>query len=475
MHSFKDLCFENSSDMLCRMQEGRFVEVSPSWQRTLGWTALDLTTRPFLDFVHPEDRPRTIVETENIFAGNPTPNFENRYYTKTGELRWLRWNCILCDEHVLAIARDVTDEMAREVTLEESQRQTRFFRILVETTRDPVYLISPANQFRMVYVNQAACEHFGKSKSEILQMSIPDWDKNYDFKRCEEIWAEIRRVRTCLVETVHTLDSGEQVPVEITANYIQFDQQEYIAGVIRDVRHRKALEEELEHFAYAASHDLQEPLRTLTSYLTLIEKKLPLDGEVAEYFRFATSSAAYMKQMIQGLLGYAKLGRHAVLRYPVSLTKVVEDVLRNLEKKLSESQAKVIVGDLPMVVGDPMLFYQIFQNLIDNAVKYRSRQPPEIRVEAQRSQSGWVVSVSDNGIGIPPEDSKRVFNVFQRLQGRDYPGVGIGLSTCKKAVELLDGRIRVEPNTPFGSRFVICLPDSMPLDIPAAEGRSVSR
>ncbi|WP_225336504.1 PAS domain-containing sensor histidine kinase [Halomicrobium urmianum] len=247
---------------------------------------------------------------------------------------------------------------------------------------------------------------------------------------------------------------------------------EVFAGmlVIRDVTERheyqRKLEESnerLEQFAYAASHDLQEPLRMVSSYLQLIESRYAdeLDEDGREFIEFAVDGAERMRGMIEGLLEYSRVETRGDPFEPVDLDDVLAEVRDDLQMKTAESDAEITTEPLPTVEGDPDQLRQVFQNLLDNAMEYSGDEPPRIKVDAAERGDEWIVSVSDEGIGIDPDDSDRVFQVFQRLHSQDdHAGTGIGLALSRRIVERHSGEIWVESEPGEGSTFRFTLPRS---------------
>ncbi|WP_116120127.1 ATP-binding protein [Archangium gephyra] len=213
---------------------------------------------------------------------------------------------------------------------------------------------------------------------------------------------------------------------------------------------------DLEQFAYVASHDLQEPLRMVASYVQLLSRRYKgqLDADADEFIRYAVDGATRMQALINDLLAYSRVGTRGKELVPVPLERSVERALSHLHLALRESGAEVKVEPLPWVEGDETQLAQLLQNLVGNAVKFRGERPPRIRVSAAREGGTVTVAVEDNGIGIEPQYYERIFAIFQRLHGKEeYPGTGIGLSICKKIVERHGGRIWVESTPGQGSTF----------------------
>ncbi len=226
--------------------------------------------------------------------------------------------------------------------------------------------------------------------------------------------------------------------------------------VAKRTRELKRSNEDLEQFAYVASHDLQEPLRMVTSYMQLLRQRYKdkLDQDSQEFIGFALDGAERMQRLIVDLLTYSRVGTMAKPLAPTDTNEALGRALRNLTVAVEESGTKITSTRLPIIPGDGGQLTQLFQNLIGNAIKFRSDRPLEIRIGAQQEPGCWHFTISDNGIGIPKKDFDRIFIIFQRLHIRDkYPGTGIGLSICKKIVERHGGRIWVESEEEKGTTF----------------------
>jgi light-regulated signal transduction histidine kinase (bacteriophytochrome) len=219
---------------------------------------------------------------------------------------------------------------------------------------------------------------------------------------------------------------------------------------------------DLEQFAYVASHDLQEPLRQVRAYVGMLRERYAsrLDGPGAQYMEFVFEGAAHMTSLVQGLLAYSRIGSGDAAREPVDCREAFDAAIANLQASIRESHARVTHDALPTVHADPTQLTQLFQNLVGNALKFRrDGVTPEIHVGARRDGNAWLLSVRDNGIGIDPRKSERVFVIFQRLHTREkYPGTGLGLAICKKIVERHGGRIWVESKPGEGATFFFTLP-----------------
>jgi light-regulated signal transduction histidine kinase (bacteriophytochrome) len=251
---------------------------------------------------------------------------------------------------------------------------------------------------------------------------------------------------------------SERQRVEVELKALNEDLERRVAARTAEL---KRSNEDLEQFAYVASHDLQEPLRMVTNYLQLLRQRYKgkFDSNADEFIAFAVDGAERMQALIVGLLSYSRVTTQGKAFEPVSCERILERALANLKAATEETGATISHDPLPTVQGDPVQLTQLFQNLIGNALKFRSQEPPKVEIRVQRKGHEWQFAISDNGIGIPEKDFERIFILFQRLHTREkYPGTGIGLSFCKKIVERHGGEIWVESAPGKGTTFYFTLP-----------------
>jgi light-regulated signal transduction histidine kinase (bacteriophytochrome) len=266
-----------------------------------------------------------------------------------------------------------------------------------------------------------------------------------------------------------------EFPVEIGLAPVEGRTETLIMATIVDITKRKNAEAklqytlnelqrsntDLEQFAYVASHDLQEPLRTITGMVQLLQKKYQgnLDARADEYIGFTVEAATRMQALINGLLEFSRVDRQGKPIEEVNMKDVVQAATKSLAKTIHEKNAIITCEDLPTVKADPLQMARLFQNLISNAIKFRSERQPKIHISATAMEDTWHFSVRDNGIGIEPQYFERIFVIFQRLHTRtEYPGTGIGLSLCKKIVERHGGQIWVESESGAGTTFHFTIP-----------------
>ena len=221
-----------------------------------------------------------------------------------------------------------------------------------------------------------------------------------------------------------------------------------------------------------ASHDLQEPLRKITSFCQLLQRRYQgqLDERADQYIEFAVDGARRMQALINDLLAFSRVGRTTEAFVEVDCNEALDRALHNLETAIEEAGAEVVRSPLPAVDGDPSLVTALFQNVVANAIKFRSEAPPRVEVSAQPLEGEWSFRVADNGIGIDAAYAERVFVIFQRLHAKErYPGTGIGLALCKKIVEFHGGRIWIDTSVPVGTTVCWTLPVPPEAEAPEPE------
>jgi signal transduction histidine kinase len=252
---------------------------------------------------------------------------------------------------------------------------------------------------------------------------------------------------------------GERLRAEANVRRLNSELERRVEERTREL---SRMNEELRQFAYVASHDLQEPLRTVASYAQLLARRYrgKLDKDADEFIDYMVGGVTRMHSLLNDMLAYSRVteAKDRPLA-PANLNAVVQSAMMNLDLAINENHASVHVDSLPTVHGDEIQLTQVFQNLIGNAIKYRAGEPPIVTVSALEGINEWTICVEDNGIGIDPQYADRIFGIFKRLHGRELPGTGMGLAICKRIVERHNGRIWVESESGKGSKFCFTLPN----------------
>jgi signal transduction histidine kinase len=388
----------------------------------------------------------------------------------------------------LAVALDEVREYARQFEVSEQalRRQTSILRLVLESIAEGVVVADEDGT--LCHFNRAAEEILGRG---LVEAPVRDWAALYGCYLPDGVTPyppqQLPLARALRGETVH---EGEEVfirnerrPhgvwVSITAAPLRDGDGVPCGGVaaFRDVTARKQADEELrrtvaelarsnedlQQFAYVVSHDLQEPLRMVSSFCRLLRDRYrgQLDQSADEFIDFAVDGAARMEKLIQDLLTYSRVGTRGRRPAPTDSGAAFDRAAADLGAAVRESGARVTRGPLPVVLADASQLGQLAQNLLANAIKFRGAEPPRVQVSAERQDDHWVFAVRDNGIGIAPRDRERIFGVFERLHpASEYPGTGIGLAICRRIVERHNGRIWVESEPGQGSVFCFTLPAS---------------
>lgn len=326
----------------------------------------------------------------------------------------------------------------------------------------------------IVLVNAHIEKVFGYSRAELLGTPVEQLLQPHLRGQASPLSSLQPREPGMLVLSARRKD-GSEIPIEVGSAIVDAEDGRFVVSSVIDVSERRSAEQalrdqsaelersnrELEQFAYVASHDLREPLRMVATYVTLLQREYSdrLDGEALDYIRFAAEGATRLTRLVSDLLEYARIGPQKLNLAAVDCRAALAEVLAALRAHLEQTGTSVSSGALPHVLGDHVLICQVFQNLIENGIKFRSATPAHIHISAERVNSEWHFHFEDNGIGIEPRFHARIFELFQRLHTSDrYPGTGMGLALCKKVVERHGGRIWVTSKPGEGSTFSFSLP-----------------
>ena len=364
---------------------------------------------------------------------------------------------------VLVSLKDITPLMKAEKALRSSEKK---YRDLFEKAQIGMFR-SKVDGSGLLDVNAKMCEIFGRTEEEMLAQSAAS------------LWAD-PRVREEVIQRLSTEGRVNGIEADILTaggerrtvlgTMTLHPEESILEGSAMDITERRRAQglvetmndelkrsnQELEQFAYVASHDLQEPLRMVASYTQLLERRYKdqLDDDARDFIHYAVDGANRMQRLINDLLEYSRVQTRGREFEPTDLNTLLGHARSNLTAAIEESKAVVSNDDLPTVPVDRLQMTSVLQNLIGNAIKFRGTEPPWVHVHAEERPTEWEISVKDNGIGIDPQFSERIFVIFQRLHGRaEYAGTGIGLALCKRIVERHGGRIWIESTPGEGSTF----------------------
>jgi len=469
--------FHASPDVITITEKatGLFLEVNHAFERVFGWRKEEAVGRTSLDLECWEDatdRDRMLSELGQL---SRLSNFETVFRVRDGS----RMVALASVEAVdidgfaclILVARDITERKRAEV---------EFRRLYLAVEQAPVSVVVTDRVGDIQYVNPAFTRFSGFSAAEAIGKTPAVLKSGYHTEAFyHEMWQTILGGHAWHGEFCNRKKDGS-LYIENAIISPVFDGSGELVNFVavkEDVTERRADEEairtksaelersnaELEQFAYVASHDLREPLRMVSAYIGLLERRYAdrLDGDGREFLAFAKDGAQRMDRLILDLLEYSRVGRHDEPPQPVDLADAVGEALVNLRLAIADCDAEVSVDSrFPVVQGNRGELVRLFQNLVGNALKYRApSRRPAIAVTASRQGNAWEVSVKDNGIGIQAEDLDRIFRIFQRLHGRDeYDGTGIGLAVCRKIAQHHGGRIWAQSVPGEGSAFVVALP-----------------
>jgi|GEM_PF-1516623 len=489
----------------------RFTFMSENARQVLGYTPAE--------FLADADFWRTRIHREDILRVFSNPGLileqgqrlqEYRFLHKNGSYRWMHDEMKLVRDatgkplEIIGYCTDVSQQILKDEMLRESEAR---FRTTFEQAALGIAHIDVEGE--ILWMNSQFCDLLGYSPREMLAQRFEDivhpadWQVMEQLRACQVqpyvverrclrkddslIWVSLAISPRCTPanELLYFIVIAENISIrkqaEETLRQARDILEQQVAARTAEIRQtnvalrtemaeREKLTQDLERsnldleqFAYMASHDLQEPLRAVNSFARLLAQKYQgqLDATAEKYIHYIVDGASRMQHLIQDLLTYSRVGRQTLDLQPVDCNTVLVQVQHNLASAIAESSATLIYDLLPTLNADPTQLVQLFQNLIGNAIKYRSDEPPQICISALEQDDRWCFSIQDNGIGIEPQYAQRIFTLFQRLHTRqEYPGTGIGLALCKKIVERHQGELWVESELGAGATFYITLPNA---------------
>ena len=449
--------FESTNDsFIITDTETNVIDVNEATLRTFGYTREELIGKKGFDLIAPEDLEKAMGPLSQSLESRQTID-RMELSIICGDGRKLETDFSISALHdssgnitgFVAAARDITERKRAEQAMRESEQKLR---TMFESTSDGILVTDQA--LSIVETNEAAARMLGFDSKEAL------------------VGQSAIQYMSTGARTADDEGGNGKVQIEFSVSQLRdvSGNTTGFIGVARDVTERKKaeaqmrrmLEElarsnaELEQFAYIASHDLQEPLRMISSYTQLIGRrykgKLDADGE--EFIEYAVDGATRMQDRIQALLTYSRVGTRGKEFEPTDCETVLEQALANLQVAIKKSGAVITHDPLPTILADETQMVQLFQNLIENGIKFQDEKQPEVHVFAKEQDEDWLFSFRDNGIGIDPQYNDRIFMIFKKLHAKgEYAGTGVGLALCKKIVERHGGRIWVESELGKGATF----------------------
>jgi PAS domain S-box-containing protein len=432
--------------------------------------------------IHPDDSLKVTENLENTLNDSEKFKWEAEYRYKKANNEYAtvldRGYIIRNPEgkaiRMIGAVQDITK-------IKEEEHRLKLFESIVINATDMIIVTNALDSAKIVYVNDAFTRITGYTREEVLGKNSKMFQGEKSDKKVLETLSQcLEKWEFCQAELVNYKKNGEEFWVNFTVIPIANEKGWFTHWITiqRDITTQKENEQrlkslseqnqkraeelaisnlELEQFAYIASHDLQEPLRMVTSFLTQLEKKYKdqLDDKAKQYIYFAVDGAVRMRKIILDLLEYSRLGKKGYQVEKIAVDKLLEDVVNLNQTSIKEQKAKVIWENMPIVNANRTSLQQVFQNLIANALKYKQNGVQTvIKIDAIQTNTHWRFSVSDNGIGIEPKFFQKIFIIFQRLHNKDeYSGTGIGLAICKKIIENYNGKIWVESVAGQGSTF----------------------
>ncbi|MEZ2279982.1 MAG: PAS domain S-box protein [Microcoleus sp.] len=457
--------------------EGRYLSVNRAYAHKFGYEPEEMIGMAWKQIVHPDDvEMLMLAEREMLISGKV--EVEARGVRKDGLFFYNQITMVKADDEqgifngYHCFMKDITERKLTERALQESEFR---YRQIVELAEEGIWVID--SNARTTYVNHAMARMLGYTESEMLGRRIFDFMDEQEQQLTSQYVERRKQGISEKHESKLKSKNGKDVWTYISTSPVmdEFGCMLSSCALVYNVTDRKQVEqqmlqltedlkrsnEELEQFAYVASHDLQEPLRAVTSYTQLLAQRYQgnLDAKADKYINHIVDGASRMQQLINDLLAYSRLGTRAQEFEIADCNAAVEQSLCNLQIAIAEKQAIITKDVMPTVMADEFQLVQLFQNLLGNAIKFCREEVPIIHITAIIQDDEWLFSVRDNGIGIDPEYADRIFIIFGRLHSRrEYLGTGIGLAMCKRIVERHRGRIWVESWPEEGATFYFTIP-----------------
>lgn len=479
--------FQNSSlgIILCDAS-GQLIDANKTLLGRLGYTREEFMKLSVKDIFHKDDMEYAMQYLQNIESGNSDASFsERRFIRKNGGLAWSKVTCSLLEitpdeKIVLGLIEDIDAQKRNELALFETEEK---FRAVFESSSMGILIAREPGIIGDV--NPAFAEMLGYKKEKLIGKNILEITHPADVMRSEKWMEKIysKAIPSYTFEKRYLKKDGSTVWIKEVVSVMNISAEGVTTvGIMENIDRKKKSEQtieqknkeltqinqELEHFAYVASHDLQEPLRTITSFIQILEKRYrgKIDEDGQQFMGFVVEGAKRMQTLIHDLLEYSRINRFNTSYEEIDLNDIFTTVNRVLKEKIDSNDAIVLSEHLPVIHGSRLQLTQVFQNLIDNAIKFRGKKKPEITISVKDAGEKWELLFKDNGIGISREYYQRIFIIFQRLHTREeYNGTGIGLAICKKIIERHGGEVWVDSKPGKGTIFHLTIAKNLMLPV----------
>lgn len=513
---------QDQTELICRnLPDCTLTFVNDAYCKYFGKDHKELLGTSFLQFL-PEDQRSIVVDgLKSLGRDNPVKEWQHQVVLPSGELAHTSWtNRAIFDENGSLVefqgaGRDVTEQVIAQEKLLASEQQLKATnqQLLandqqLRAANQQLYLTQESvdnaafevcwitEDARFSYVNNMACSALGFSQQELLELSVPDVDLEFNREIWDKHWQELKARGIFTFETIHVRKDKSTYPVEVTVNYLEYEGVGYNFAYASDITDRKKAEverdelmrsieaknSELQGVVYTVSHDLKSPLVNIKGFSGVLSEATDslrqllkddisyedfkaallkhLDEGIHESVCFIESSTDKMKLLLDGLLAVSRVGTSEIQIEKLNVSKYLQEILKAMQFQIDENHVEITIGDLPDCMGDAVQISSVFSNLIDNAMKYRSLDRKcSIDISGRIENGKAVYCITDNGVGIPENHQPKIFDLFHRLNPNDgVEGQGIGLTIIKRILQRQNGSVRVESVPEKGAKFYVELP-----------------
>ncbi|MFQ5641303.1 MAG: PAS domain S-box protein, partial [bacterium] len=455
-------------------QDFRFVDVNTTYLQMLGYSKKELIHQKFLTIIHPDDVDSSVTRVERLFKGEvPSYQIEKRYIKKNGNIFWGRltatsFRSLQNSLYCIGMLEDISVRKQAEKALKEQVQRNK---IILQTTTDGYVLLD--REGRLVEVNDAYCNMIGYSREELIGMNIRQLEARFTLEEIEQRIEKIVKQGSDCFETKHRRKDGKNIDLDVSIIIMRSEEASLIAGFARDITERKEAEQtqakalkdlktanqELQDFVNIVSHDLKVPLHSLSSLVEWLstDHADELDEEGKGIIDLLKKNVKLLQDRTDALLQYSGIEQIRAQNVHVDFNRLVSEMIDMIAPP--EHIEIILENELPVIWCDKIRLEEVFQNLLDNAVRFIDKAKGEIKVGCVKEGDFWVFRVTDNGVGIQKKHFDRIFQIFQTLSPADKSeSTGLGLAIVRKVIEMSGGRVWVESEPGRGSTFFFTLP-----------------